>query len=130
MNVVEIKVELTTYLASVLGVYKPSNIPSIWVGLPPSNLVCVGVEVLVNSLPCRRRNGMTLQAEIYEITVNDWESPTSKFKDCLDLLCAFFRKFDYELIVHEIPTTRQIATLPIIKTALLRIQDARLLVST
>jgi hypothetical protein len=72
----DIKTLIVKHIGSLIGIYYPDNIPSIYIGSPPANFSCKGLEVFIPSRPQYSRSKVNTRSEKWEITLTQYQPIT------------------------------------------------------
>jgi hypothetical protein len=72
-----IKALIVRHVGTLLGIYYPDNIPSIYIGNPPSNFSCKGLEVNIPTFPQLSRSKVQTRTENWEITFTQYTPTTT-----------------------------------------------------
>jgi hypothetical protein len=72
-----LKTLIVKHIGTLLGTYYPNNIPAIYIGNPPSNFSCKGLEVNLPIFPQITRSRVQTRTENWEITLTQHEPITT-----------------------------------------------------
>jgi hypothetical protein len=72
-----IKALIVKHIGTLLGTYYPDNVPSIYIGSPPANFSCKGLEVFIPSYPQYSRSKANTRDEKWEITLTQYQPITT-----------------------------------------------------
>lgn len=65
----QIKALIVKHIGTLIGTYYPDGIPSIYIGNPPANLSCKGLEVYIPTYSQLSRSKVQTRTENWEITL-------------------------------------------------------------
>lgn len=108
-----IKGMILSAIQNKIGVYYFSgiNIPSIWVGNPPSGVSVSGIEVIIDEAPERSSAGNKIVGETWRITIIDHVGEPSLIYEVIQKLRLVFRG---DVVFQQRPKAIEIRDLKII----------------
>jgi hypothetical protein len=72
-----IKALIIKYIGSLVGTYYPDNIPAIYIGNPPTNFSCKGLEVYIPIRYQMSRSKVQTRTEKWELTLTQYQPITT-----------------------------------------------------